>query len=193
MLIIVEGPDLAGKSTYIKKMQKVIEKQDPPSATVTLNAGPPQDNAIQEYLVAIRKNYTPLTNTHIICDRWHLGELVYPTVFNRKSAMDVGMFSHIERFLYSRGAVLVCFNTPVSILKKRYAIRGDKIIRDESQLVQSAELFQKAFASSRLPKFYVYNACTPYDTTPEDIVNWARSKEQEAVQRMFTGDKNEIF
>src|SRR4051812_3498473 len=56
---------------------------------------------------------------HLVFDRFHLGERVWPTIFGRPSDFDEAMCLHVELFLQSRGAVVI------------YATRDLELLRDE--------------------------------------------------------------
>lgn len=106
MLIIVEGPDGTGKSTLVTQLERRIQERYPDDFVRVYRKGAPKKHPLDEYEEQIIP-YRPGRNEHIICDRWHLGELVYPKIFDRKSEMTMGVFDHIEMLLESRGALLI--------------------------------------------------------------------------------------
>jgi hypothetical protein len=106
VLIIVEGPDGVGKSTLVAEIEKRILELHPDDYVHVYRKGPPRKHPLEEYEDQITP-YRPGRGEHIICDRWHLGELVYPDIFSRVSAMTMPMFRHIELLLQSRGALLI--------------------------------------------------------------------------------------
>lgn len=108
MLIILEGPDGAGKSTLAAAIVEHLEARDSESVIELLHRGAPAPSAhpLDEY-VAPLLDYRPRTRRHVICDRWHLGEYVYPRVLGRETKMDDAVFSYVEAFLASRGALVV--------------------------------------------------------------------------------------
>lgn len=133
MLIILEGPDLAGKSTLAAQL---VEMTD---ATL-LHRGPPTQHPLHEYV-------TPLLDydyrhQHIVCDRWHLGEVVYPQVIGRHTYMNDGVRRYIDAFLASRGAVLVHVDAPNEVLIQRFVERGDEH-RTIDEIILAAKLFRE--------------------------------------------------
>jgi hypothetical protein len=106
VLIIVEGCDGVGKSTLVSQLERRILERYPESYVHVYRKGAPREHPLEEYERQIIP-YRPGRGEHIICDRWHLGELVYPDIFSRESAMTMPMFRHIELLLQSRGALLI--------------------------------------------------------------------------------------
>lgn len=125
MLLILEGVDGAGKSTLAARLADELHRRDPAARVEVLHRGPPGDaNPLDEYEVPLL-SYRPGRDHHIICDRWHLGELVYPRVLGRPSLLDVAHLAHIELTLRSRGAVLVHVAPPLDVIYRRLRDRPD--------------------------------------------------------------------
>lgn len=133
MLIIVEGADCTGKSTLINAIEKEISGEH----VSILGKGPPTSkNPVVEYLWCIA-GYEPGNGEHIICDRWHIGEMIYPDVFNRKSIMTSAQFEFIHNTLMHLGALVVYLEPPLSVVHKRFHERGDKLIKNIDELNES--------------------------------------------------------
>jgi thymidylate kinase len=130
VLIIVEAPDGAGKSTLVEKLVKRIEQDYPSDKVEVLKKGPPQPKShpLDEYETPLL-SYRPGRGHHIICDRWHVGEWVYPDVLHRSTKADRATWYHIELFLRSRGALVVYMDTPLDTMVQRVKTRGDDLIQ----------------------------------------------------------------
>lgn len=122
-LIIVEGPDLAGKSTLVEAINVALRKLDDCDVQV-MHKGPPIEHALREYEGPLMA-YRPSTGRHVICDRWHLGERVYPELHDRQSTLDGPVWHHVELFLRSRGALLVHLTADDDTLLYRRAGRDE--------------------------------------------------------------------
>ena len=136
MLIIVEGPDCAGKSSLIEELRRRIERRSANDVVHVLKCGPPVGHPLDEYVVPLlgyRPNDQINANHHVICDRFHWGEAVYPTVFKRDTLLDGGQWRYIESFLLSRGAFVVHLTASPEVLERRLRHRGDNLV-DVSQL-----------------------------------------------------------
>lgn len=148
MLIIIEGCDLAGKTTLANQLQDEIERTTK-DKVLRLSSGPPALHPLDEYVVPLL-GYRPATGTHIICDRLHWGEAVYPMIIKRPSSLDGGTFRYIEAFLASRGAYVVHLTQPVDELERRMHERGDDLIRPD-QLTAIVDGFNAINRDSTLP------------------------------------------
>lgn len=147
MLILVEGPDGAGKSTLVDALQTAV-MTDHGTATTT-HAGPPRRHPILEYEVPLWR-YRPDSRRVRICDRWHWGERVYPTIFSRRTELTDAVWAHIELFLRSRGAVVVHVTAHPDTLRERLLRRGDPDV-SPAAAAHAARLFQHTARQSILP------------------------------------------
>jgi thymidylate kinase len=82
-IVLIEGVDGTGKSTLAHELHKHGSRR------ALLHAGPPRSLSIfNEYVQPLQIAYDGWT---VICDRWHLGEAVWPTIFGRESMYDHGL------------------------------------------------------------------------------------------------------
>lgn len=140
MLIICEGPDLAGKTTFLNRLHEELQRFRPGDDVLRLHAGPPMSRtALDEYEVPLLP-YRPGEGRHVLIDRWHWGEQVYPKLLGRKSITDHAQHLHIELFLRSRGALVIHVTAPAEILAERFRARGDELLD-----LSGIELARKAF------------------------------------------------
>lgn len=122
MLIILEGPDGAGK-TYLANQLKNRLQSDEGGDVKILHKGPPTEHPLDEYENPLHR-YRPKSNEHIICDRWHLGEAVYPDLLQRKTRYDSATHRHIDMFLQSRGAIIVFVRSTQAKISSRLSMSG---------------------------------------------------------------------
>lgn len=105
MLIILEGPDGAGKSTLAQKLAAQLGRTTSDKVEVW-HRGRPTSHPLDEYLRPLY-DYRPGAGYHLILDRWHWGEVVYPTVLNRRTDQDTAVFWAIEAYLRRLGALVI--------------------------------------------------------------------------------------
>lgn len=127
MLIILEAPDGVGKTYLANRLADHIKSLHPADDVFILHKGPPTQHPLDEYVTPLLE-YMPNGQQHIICDRWHIGELIYPETLGRTSEMDAGVFEYIELFLKSKGALLVLPTRNHGDVFESFAKRGDDLI-----------------------------------------------------------------
>jgi deoxyadenosine/deoxycytidine kinase len=169
VLVIVEGPDCAGKSTLVERLAKRIGN------TTTFHKGPPTRHPVIEYAEDLL-DYRPGTGLNIICDRWHWGERVYPEVLDRSSQLDLAAWRWIEMFLRSRGALVVRLDPDLQLLKTRLAERGDDTVAEE-MLHGIVCGYRKTAYASMLPIATCYPDESFIDTQLDQIIDRAREHE----------------
>lgn len=159
ILILVEGPDGSGKSNLVADLVKTIEFQRPRDTVEVLHKGPPTKSLLDEYETPLLE-YRPGRGHHIICDRWHLGEWIYPQILGRDSDADDGMLWHIEAFLRSRGAMLVHTTLQTDLISSNIARRGDDLVT----VLQTAEIMSGYMSMVRRTQLPLWT----YDYTAHD-------------------------
>ena len=117
-LIVVEGVDGAGKSTLIQKL----------THTDVIHCGPIKKHPMQEYIEPLLK-YDG--SYDMVCDRLHVGELVYGPIYRGESKLTEGGRRFIEMFLESRGALKLILDAPLDEIQRRLEHRGEDFLRPE--------------------------------------------------------------
>ncbi len=131
-VIIVEGIDGSGKSTFIEKIDKAItnsqEWYGKKWSKVFYHKSAPIASAEVEYM-------NPLTrlraNEFMVADRWHVGEMIYGPIYRGSSIVTPQIENDIEKQLDKMEAVKIMLLPPLSVVKKRLAARGDDFLQSE--------------------------------------------------------------
>lgn len=150
MLLIIEGGDGVGKSTLVAQVAETLTKLYPDDSVEVWRAGPPKAHPIDEYLAPLI-SYRPGRRRHIICDRWHVGELVYPKIFKRDTLMTPEMLLYVELFLKSRGAYLAYIQRDHVDVIDTLTTRGDELVEND-QAIPILLAFHRAYRASTLTK-----------------------------------------
>lgn len=198
VLVLIEGVDRTGKSTLAGVIADLLRRLHPADRVELLRAGPPVKHPLDEYERPLF-HYRPGSGHHIICDRWHIGERVYPLVFDRKTALTNASTSHIEAFLRSRGALLVYLHAAPSVLDARLdaeqrATPGSSLV-DSAQLTVSRHLMDVEARASTLVRYEVdttFDRDMAFDA--QNVVRVAETLERNVLQiaelRTYVGSEN---
>lgn len=125
MRIIIEGVDRIGKTTLAKKIAKKYKLD-----YVHMNIDDPKD--LKFYKQTLRK-------TNVIYDRHFIGEMIYPSVFNRKKQLSVEEFEKLMQFCYGEEIkVIILYSDDHELLNKRMRRERYKQVRLQYQLINNA-------------------------------------------------------
>jgi len=141
VLILLEGLDGTGKSTVADELRSVhgfevfhqLRPKDPPVWTYT----------------APLFGYYPGQGRHVVCDRWHLSETVYPRSLGHRTELTATGLGRIERFLSDKGAVVVYCLASVETICTSHAIRGEPI--DLDRIERETLYYDESLSETRLP------------------------------------------
>lgn len=152
-LIILEGPDCAGKSSLAGRLVDALRAAHPGDHVAYRHAGVPQDPPLEEYVEPLL-GYRPGTGQHVVCDRWHLGESVYPALTGRRTDLTEQVRVYVELFLRSRGAVLVYCAASYDYLRDCGVARGDDQV-ELARIYDVGVAFNRALVASTVPRMTV--------------------------------------
>lgn len=127
MLIAVEGPDGAGKSTFVELLRKLMI-EDGRSPEVR-HSGPPELWPVSEYELGTQ-DYRPGRGQDIIYDRLHVGEQVYGPIYRGKG-MSPGEYEHVTAWLNRLGLVTIFVFPPIDDVRMNLIDRGDAMVKAE--------------------------------------------------------------
>jgi energy-coupling factor transporter ATP-binding protein EcfA2 len=177
VLLLLEGPDGAGKTTLAKTLCDALAAREDGDVTY-LHKGPPVAHPLEEYETPLY-SYRPNQHQHVVCDRWHLGEVIYPRLLNRATQLDEPTLWHLELFLASRGALMIHVTAPLQVLRDRLANDGDWLV-DQDHLAPMRSAYFAAFGETTLPT-ELLNAGTVTPQAVQRLLIRARELEQHSV------------
>lgn len=172
MLIMLEGLDRTGKTTLGNAIAKRLDSP-------VIHKGQPKHDWYLEY-VAPLAGYGP--GLDLVLDRWHWGEMVWPTVFDREATLPLLGFRYIERVLTRLGGVAV-LGTGNRDQLWQDAVNGDEPIAaaGPGAFDNAHRLFSKVAALSTVPVYeYDYRAVS-LETAATDVLAMAHSAQRAAA------------
>lgn len=144
-LIIVEGCDGVGKTTFVELLQRCADYDG--RTFRLLHRGPPTAHPLAEYELDLEGEGDPRLYPHriTVCDRWHLGELIYGPLYRGRSRLDNAGLIHVEAFLRARGALLVrLIHSPLEVTARLRKRGGDDVLlyRDVALVLDAYRRFE---------------------------------------------------
>lgn len=161
MNIILEGPDATGKSTLANKL---IDKYN-----MQYSHFPSAD---------LETHLNALDSTNTVFDRFHIGELVYPEIYNRepKFKNSIDDANTIMNKIVHNGDLLIIFITSdISILKQRLIDRGEYEYLNEIE--QQNLLFREyawVFNAWEYEGYYIIDIAK--ENAYNELDNWIAAK-----------------
>lgn len=131
MIIVLEGPDLAGKTTFARELEA--------DGFQYHHSGPLKGDAKEAYLDPLD---AMSTGDHVL-DRWHLGELFYGPLLRGESKVTPKLLDEIETQLTALGAMRLIVTAPLQVIRDRHAERGDDLLSLEQ--IEKAHAFYDAW------------------------------------------------
>lgn len=148
MIVVLEGPDFAGKSTTAERLTSLF------GGDVRWVGQPPASaDLVAYYLDPIRDAVS--RPDLVVFDRLHISELVYGPIFRGTSRLSRSQAAEIERELDAVGVLKVHIDAPDSLLLERFrGPRGDDMVADERRLLEVAHAYRRLLGGSRgLPRW----------------------------------------
>lgn len=139
MLIVVEGPDCAGKTTLVHRIAEQLSARR--DHVELRHCSQLKNHPLIEYERTL-DDYVPGSGHHIIYDRLHLGELVYGPLKRGGSQLTREQWLHIELSLAQQGALLALVDADDDTLLARHNKRGETFV-SPSELLVVADYYRK--------------------------------------------------
>lgn len=143
MLVIIEGVDGVGKTTVAEALQGLTDGE-------LLHASQPKGDWQDEYILPLDGYHPTMGGRHIICDRWHLGEMVYGPLYRGEVMYDSNQFILIETILLAYGAVQVYMTEDKRTVMERWDDRGESFLKVE-HYDTACDMYERAVRMSHLP------------------------------------------
>jgi hypothetical protein len=133
-LILLEGPDGAGKTELARALSQEWEERDVAYRAITFHSGPPEPpdrDPFEEYEVCLDRITARIFDPQslIILDRHHLGDQVYwPYRHDHATRLTEAGLLHVELVVASLGALRVLLCPTIATLRARLKRLGDDYV-----------------------------------------------------------------
>lgn len=147
MLVIVEGADGVGKTTFVQHLVQL-------TGATSLHRGVPEKEPWAEYTDDLL-GYRPREDAehgvnHIVCDRWHWGELIYGPLYRGESKLGWDGFQALNEWLNRRGAIIVYLDHDHDAILRRWSKRGEDYLKPKD-LAHVLEAYENIAVKSTVP------------------------------------------
>jgi len=132
VIISLEGPDRAGKSTLARLLVQEHEACHPEGTAAIWHEGPPPEgvNLVARYELPLLLNRDRITSEEhlVVLDRYETGELIYGPLLRGRSGLSPGQALHVDLLLHSFGAKRYVVNPGLFRLDLRHEEKPDELI-----------------------------------------------------------------
>jgi len=174
MLMIIEGVDGVGKTTLAERVRGKIGGK-------LLHRGVPEKHPLVEYTEEL-VGYRPGMHMHVVCDRWHWGELIYGPLYRGETLLGDDGRKEVDAFLNRRGAFVVHMRSDADTIRERWKVRGEDYLRDE-HLEHVMAHYDEVAQDSRVPVVRVTN---PDTVTMNQLIHLGHQLEMFAMKGWWT-------
>lgn len=138
-IVVLEGPDFAGKSTLAARLQQLGD------ARIIRNGPPPEGDLAAHYAAQIDAAFRHHGMT--VFDRLHVGELIYGPEFRGAARITDAEFDDLEARLHAAAAQRIHVDAADETLLNRFrGPRGDAMIDGEQRLLRIARAYRALLA-----------------------------------------------
>lgn len=148
MLIVIEGPDKTGKTTLAKA---IADKWGFKYKHFSAPKGSPADEYI-DFLLNLKEP--------TVCDRFHLGELVYGPMFRGKAGITPLELVTIERVMRLKQTIIVHAVTNMKLANQRLDVSTEHEVVNKPQNLAAAEGFAKVVPLTNAGPVLKYDGST---------------------------------
>lgn len=154
MIIIIEGPDCAGKTSLSKHIQEQFKIKSFKESLSYSDRLKPEYDGFEHY----KKLSTDFINAndHCVIDRFHIGEAVNPIIRkDGRRPLDVSCLQEIEDILVKKAILINCAPSK-EFIEKTFKERGEDVAKKED-IQYLLYLYKLFFNISSLRTKYEFN------------------------------------
>lgn len=135
MIIIIEGPDGAGKTTLANQLSRqtkydIVHRSQP-------KTDDEKKHMMSEYVAVIK------SSKNIILDRCWYSEMVYGPIMRDASVISYPEMYELEKLLAKAGAIVIYATAPKAALWQRCQKRGEDYITSHTTFCQICDAYEQ--------------------------------------------------
>lgn len=135
MIIIIEGPDGAGKTTLANQLSRqtkydIVHRSQP-------KTDDEKKHMMSEYVAAIK------SSKNTILDRCWYSEMVYGPIMRDASVISYPEMYKLEKLLAKAGAIVIYATAPKAALWQRCQKRGEDYITSHATFCQICDAYEQ--------------------------------------------------
>lgn len=179
MFIIVEGPDGAGKTTFVRELALELWRQERGTVLINPKRSPVQP-VLLEYIGGL-EFYRPGAGRDLILDRCWYSDDVYGPIW-RGFGLTFGERSALEEWAHKMGAVIAYLDVDDETLVER--VLGERLESDDpSDVEHMTEGLVKEYAAAYRKQHTGWALPTFINPSPTRIIEHARFHDERAKGR----------
>lgn len=177
MLIVIEGPDKTGKTTLAKAISTELGYE---YKHFSAPKGSPADEYI-DFLLNLKRP--------TVCDRFHLGELVYGPMFRGKAGITPLELATIERVMRLKQTILIHAVTPIDTANTRLVKSTEHEVVNVVQNIQAARGFAEVMPKTNAGPVLKYDgsSITALHAIIDEVVGLLREYGETLDPADYTG------
>lgn len=149
MLIIVDGPPCAGKTSLVNNLRTALTHRFGKDKVTTLHGNQQtrittDNRRYLEYFLNPLESYHPASGDHIICDEWHWSYAALKGTFNHEDRIRPYVTRYVNLKLAQLGAVIVHLNPTSEVLRQRLD-RRSPFLKPNPRIHKSMVEIRQAF------------------------------------------------
>lgn len=177
MNIIIEGPEAVGKTTLANKLKEKYKMNYEHLSSKTKN-----DYEFHKEL---------LEKNNCIFDRFFLGELIYPKLYNREAKLNFNEALQLMNKIVENGDIFIVFFTSnINVLKERIKERGNNELKYLEEIEEQNKLFLQF---GWIFEAYEYDKLLLVDVSKEENYKYLDDFIEHYKQKEENNDMNKIY
>lgn len=177
-LVVIEGVDRTGKSTLARGLR---DRWSPTRPVKVVHSSAPENDVLSEY-VPLLAEYLHGERHHLVLDRSHIGEAVWPSLFGRDCLMTPYELALLNAAFHAAGALFVLCVRDEDELLEAFRLADPPEPLSEDLIGEACDRFHAQFVHLRGTGIPVFMYDQSFDAAWQ-VAEAARRAELDVVTR----------